>query len=591
MAEKTREQIEAKYKWNLNDIYESEEKWEADFKTLSQSIDALASLKETMTASASALASALEKMDEADLKLERLYVYARMHRDENNADAKYQALSDRAEGLSVKLSSALSFVDPLLLSLDDGVLERYMKEEPRLKPYGFMLRELIRAKQHILSEKEERLLSLSGDFAGGAKNTFTMLNNADLTFGAVEHNGKTLPLTHGTYITLMEGEDRELRKKVYEQYYAPFKRHINTITSTYASSVKKDIFYARARGYESALQKALFSDNVPISVYDGLIETIHENLPVMYKYVDLRSRVLGIDELHMYDIYTPLVGNVKREYPYEKAVEMVKQALSVLGDDYVSTLSEGFDNGWVDVFETAGKTSGAYSWGAYGTHPYVLLNHRGNLDSVFTIAHEMGHAMHTYYSNESQPHPLAGYVIFVAEVASTVNEILLTKYLLRTTEDKELKKYVLNHYIDQFRTTVVRQTMFAEFEKIAHHMAENDEPLTTESLNRVYGDLNALYYGEKVARDDTICCEWARIPHFYNAFYVYKYATGFSSAVAIVKNIEESADGLRKYRDFLRSGGSDHPILLLEKAGVDMGRAANDCMEEFNRALAEFMAL
>lgn len=588
--EKTRESIEDKYKWRLEDIYATDEAWEADYKKLSDDMADLEKYRDTMTGSATGLADALDAFDEAGLILERLYVYARMHRDEDNGNSKYQALSDRAIGLSVKLSSAISYVDPLLLSLPDETLEGYMREEKRLAPHCFMLRELLRGKKHILSEKEERLMSLMGDFSDGAQTIFTMLNNADLRFGTVEHDGKELPLTHGTYITLMESPDRELRQKVYEKYYEPFKEHINTITAAYSTNVKKDVFYARARGYDSALEKSLFADNVPVRIYDGLIDEIHKNLPIMYKYVDLRGKVLGIKDQHMYDIYTPLVKDVKCDYSYEESVAIVEDALSVLGDDYTATLREAFKTGWVDVYETKGKTSGAYSWGVYGTHPYVLLNHRGNLDSVFTIAHEMGHAMHTYYSNESQPYALSGYVIFVAEVASTVNEILLTKHLLKTAKDDNIKKYVLNHFIDQFRTTVLRQTMFAEFEKKAHAMCEADEPLTSESLNKVYGDLNALYYGDGIAKDDTICYEWARIPHFYNAFYVYKYATGFSSAAAIVNGLDKPGN-LEKYRNFLRSGGSDHPIPLLEAAGVDFAHAVGDCMKEFDKAIEQFKAL
>ncbi len=591
MAElKTRQEIAEQYKWRLEDIYPTDEAWEEEFQTLTGKVESLEGLRETMTQSAEALAEALRQIDEASHQLERLYVYARMRRDEDNGNSKYQALSDRASGLNVKLSAALAYVNPLLLSMDEAVLRGYMKDCPALADYRFMLEDLLRSKAHVLDSEQERLLSLSGDFAGGAKDIFTMLNNADLDFGTVEYEGKSYPLSHGSYIALMQNQDRGLRKAVYQQFYGAFQQHINTITATYATNVKKDVFYTRARKYDDCLDRALFGDDVPRQVYTGLIDTVHKHLPTLHRFVELRRKLMGVDKLEMYDIYAPLVEDVDREYTYEEAVDLTTKGLAPLGEDYMEVFQSAFRDGWIDVYETKGKTSGAYSWGVYGVHPYVLLNHRGDLDSVFTLAHEMGHAMHTYYSNKNQPYPLSGYVIFVAEVASTVNEILMTKYLLRTTEDEKLKKYILNHYLDQFRTTVIRQTMFAEFEMISHQMAEQDQPLTWESLCGVYGDLNAKYHGPAMGDDRTISYEWARIPHFYNAFYVYKYATGFSSAVAIVNNLEKPGM-LEKYRAFLSSGGSDYPIPLLEKAGVDFSTVVDKCMEEFAAALDEFERL
>lgn len=591
MAElKTRQEIAEQYKWRLEDIYPTDEAWEEEFQTLTGKVESLEGLRETMTQSAEALAEALRQIDEASHQLERLYVYARMRRDEDNGNSKYQALSDRASGLNVKLSAALAYVNPLLLSMDEAVLRGYMKDCPALADYRFMLADLLRSKAHVLDSEQERLLSLSGDFAGGAKDIFTMLNNADLDFGTVEYEGKSYPLSHGSYIALMQNQDRGLRKAVYQQFYGAFQQHINTITATYATNVKKDVFYTRARKYDDCLDRALFGDDVPRQVYTGLIDTVHKHLPTLHRFVELRRKLMGVDRLEMYDIYAPLVEDVDREYTYEEAVDLTTKGLAPLGEDYMEVFQSAFRDGWIDVYETKGKTSGAYSWGVYGVHPYVLLNHRGDLDSVFTLAHEMGHAMHTYYSNKNQPYPLSGYVIFVAEVASTVNEILMTKYLLRTTEDEKLKKYILNHYLDQFRTTVIRQTMFAEFEMISHQMAEQDQPLTWESLCGVYGDLNAKYHGPAMGDDRTISYEWARIPHFYNAFYVYKYATGFSSAVAIVNNLEKPGM-LEKYRAFLSSGGSDYPIPLLEKAGVDFSTVVDKCMEEFAAALDEFERL
>jgi len=586
---KERSEISADYKWHIEDIFADSAAWEAEFAELEASLEGLAALKETALNSAEALRDALDKLGKASLSIERLYVYARMMRDQDNRVGEAQALADRAQGLMVKLSAATSFMEPMLLSADEALLKEYAAD-PVLADHDFYLSELLRARKHILSEREEEMLSLAGEFSGGAKEIFTMLNNADLKFASIEHNGETIEISHASYIALMQEGDRELREKVYNAYYAAFRQHINTIAATYSTSVKKDVYFAKVRGYESALSASLFGDNVPMEVYDSLIEQIHENLPTLHRYMAIRKRVLGVDKLGMHDIYVPLVAEADNDFSYERAKEMVIEGLAPLGEQYIEILKGAFEKGWIDVYENVGKTTGAYSWGPYGTHPYVLLNHRGDLDSVFTIAHELGHAMHSYLSDAAQPYSKAGYAIFVAEVASTVNEILLTKHLLATLEDKELKKYVLNHFIEQFRTTVIRQTMFAEFEKKAHEMAEQGVPLTAESLSKMYGELNALYHGEEVVTDDNISAEWARIPHFYNAFYVYKYATGFSSASAIVRNLKN--EGARDaYLNMLSLGGSNHPIELLKGAGVDFDNVVKQCMAEFAAAIDEFEKL
>ncbi|MEA5002268.1 MAG: M3 family oligoendopeptidase, partial [Christensenella sp.] len=465
MSEKTRDQIEKQYKWVLEDIYPSDEAWEQDYAALEELMKGIPDIKKTLTKDAQCLAQALKSMEQMEHIAGNLFVYARMRRDENNANTTYQAMTARAMDINVRLGSALSFVSPALLALAPGVLEGYIENED-LADYDFMLKELIRSKEHVLSDKEEKLLSMSADIAGAPKDIFTMIDNADLKFGSVKDaDGKRVALSHGKYIVMMQSPDREVRKNTYTTYYKSYQGMINTISAAYSASVKKDVFYARARKYGSALEKSLFSDNVPVALYDNLIETIHKNLPTMHRYVDVRKKALQLDKLCMYDIYAPLAEEAHGEYSYGQSMDMVKQGLAVLGDDYASLLQEAQDTGWIDVYETPGKTSGAYSWGVYGVHPYVLLNHRGDLDSVFTIAHELGHAMHTYHSNKYQPEAKAGYEIFVAEVASTVNEILLTHHLLNTIKDAKARKYVLNHYLDQFRTTVVRQTMFAEFEK------------------------------------------------------------------------------------------------------------------------------
>jgi oligoendopeptidase F len=588
-----RNEIDDKYKWNLGDIYATDDVWEQDFQKLQGIMPTLKDLKNGFLDSAQSLLSALQRIDETSLLCERLYVYAKMRRDEDNANGKYQGMTDRAMSLYVAVSGETSFVAPALLSESEEKLEGYISGETGLAPYAFMIRDIIRQKKHVLSENEEKLLSMSADFASGARNIFTMLDNVDLKFGEVETPDGPVTLTHATYIQLMQNKNRDVRKAAYDQYYSTFAGSINTIAATYATSVKKDVFYANARKYDSALAKALFSDNVPTSLYDGLINCIHDNLDIMHDYVDVRKKLLGLKDIAMYDIYVPLVADTDQKYSYEQAMDVVTDALSPMGNDYLLLLRRAQNEGWIDVFENEGKTSGAYSWGPYGTHPYVLLNHREDLDSVFTIAHELGHAMHSWYSEENQPYPTASYTIFVAEVASTVNEILLTKHLLATAGDA-LKKYALCHYLDQFRTTVLRQTMFAEFEKISHAMCADGQPLTHENLSAQYAALNTRYYGEAMQGDTNIAIEWARIPHFYNAFYVYKYATGFSAAVMIATDIYEKKPGtLEKYLAFLKSGGSDYPLNLLKKAGVDFEGAApvHHCMKEFRAALAQFKSI
>lgn len=588
-----RSEIDVKYKWQLEDIYASDDEWEQDIGKLSAILPSLKDLKEGFADSAQNLLNALKRIDEVSLLCEKLYVYAKMRRDEDNANGRYQAMTDRAMSLYVAVSGETSFVAPALLKKSADTLENYLKEENGLSPYAFMIRDIIRQKQHVLGESEERLLSMSADFASGARDIFTMLNNADLKFGSVDTPDGRVQLSHARFIELMQHKDRQVRKSAFDTYYSSFSGSINTIASTLSTSVKKDVYYAKVRGYNSALEKSLFSDNVPVSLYDGLINRIHESLPIMYDYIETRRRILNIDDIAMYDVYVPLVSDTDKKYSYEQAMELVIEAMAPLGNEYIALLRRAYNERWIDVYETEGKTSGAYSWGAYGTHPYVLLNHRPDLDSVYTIAHELGHSLHSYYSDESQPYSLASYTIFVAEVASTVNEILLTRYLLEH-KDSALKKYVLNHYLDQFRTTVVRQTMFAEFERISHAMYEGGEPLTHEALSEKYSALNRLYYGNGIKTCDTIAIEWARIPHFYNAFYVYKYATGFSSAVILATGIYEGRPGVRDaYIELLKSGGSDYPLALLKKAGIDFtdGAPITGAMESFRTALEEFKSV
>lgn len=473
----------------------------------------------------------------------------------------------------------------------DSVLEGYLRDSS-LSDHDYALRQLIKMKKHILSEKEEKLLAMGGEVYSQFQNIFSMIDNADIQLGEVEDGkGGKIALTHGMYSVLLHGDDRDLRRRAFERYYAAYIGLTNTIAATYYGNVKKDVFISRARGYESCLQRALDGEDVGVCVYNNLIEAVRKNLPAMHRYIALRKKVLKLDEQHMYDIYAPLVADAELKLSYEEACDLVVKGLSPLGEDYCSLLKRGFAEGWVDVCETSGKRSGAYSTGIFGLHPYVLLNYQKTTHDVFTIAHEMGHALHTYHSNAKQPYAKADYRIFVAEVASTVNETLLLKYILSTTQDENMKKYLLNYFLDTIRTTLHRQTMFAEFESIAHGLVEAGTPLTSENLSAEYLKLNKEYYGDAIVHDEQIAYEWSRIPHFYTSFYVYKYATGIISAISIVNRIlTEGETAVRDYKEFLSSGGSDSPVELLKIAGVDLTKpqAFEAAMKEFEDTLARF---
>lgn len=589
-----RNEIEDQYKWKLEDIYSTEGMVEEDFQRVKTLLKNEANIKGTLGQSPAHLLKALQWTEEMERKTEKLYVYSRMRRDEDNANSTYQALFDRMEGLSIAVGSATSFMVPEIIAIPDEDIKRFL-QEPDLKLYQYYIEEILRQKEHILSAPEERLLAMSADISIAPHNVFTMLNNADIKFPVIRNEkGEEVELTKGRYGSFMESSDRRVREDAFRGLYGSYIKLKNTLGATLSSSVKKDVFYARVRRYPSALEASLDQDNVPVEVYNRLIESVHANLPHMYRYMELRQRMLGVDKLHMYDIYTPLVPEFRMEVPYKKACDMVIEGLRPLGDEYLARLQEGVRSGWIDVYENEGKTSGAYSWGAYDTHPYVLLNHDDKLDDVFTIAHEMGHALHTYYSNQTQPYIYSQYAIFVAEVASTVNESLLIDYLLKNSGSREEKMYLLNHYLEQFRGTVYRQTMFAEFEKIIHEEVEKGQALTPERLSGIYRDLNRLYYGDQVELDAEIDLEWARIPHFYSAFYVYKYATGFSAATSLKQQIlEQGAPAVSRYLDFLKTGGSNYPINLLQQAGVDLTtpEPVNDALDFFGQLVDEMEKL
>jgi len=594
-AIRKREEIAKEYKWRLEDIYPDEKLWEEDFNAIKGMAAEVEQLKGTLASSAAALLKVLQLSDELGRKSEKLYVYARMRRDENNANHHYQALFDRAEGLSIQVGSITSFIVPEILTIPESDLKAFMQSNQDLALYQHSIDEILRQKEHILSPEEERLMAMSADLSMASGNIFTMLNNADIKFPMIkDETGQDVELTKGRYGGFMESSDRRVRQDAFAGLYSSYKSLINTLGASLSSSVKKDIFYARVRKYSSAREASLDQDNVAVEVYDRLIESVHNNLELMYRYMAIRKKLLGIDELHFYDIYTPLVPEYKMEVPYAKAQEMIVNALRPLGPDYVARLQEGFSNGWIDVYENEGKTSGAYSWGAYDTNPYVLMNYDNKLDDMFTLAHEMGHSMHSWYSSHAQPYVYSQYAIFVAEVASTVNESLLIDYLLQNSQDKQEKIYLINHYLEQFRGTVYRQTMFAEYEKIIHERAEQGEALTPELLKQIYRDLNRLYYGSELVMDEEIDFEWARIPHFYSAFYVYKYATGFSTATALKEQIlQEGEPAVARYLDFLKSGSTDYPINLLKKAGVDLltPQPVNDALRYFEELLNQLEEL
>lgn len=574
--------------WSVEDMYPSINEIESDFERLENLMTEMAKMSGQLTKSVQNLLAGFELRDALWRIASNLYAYSRMKKDEDNRIPERQSLYDRAAGVSVKVESVISFLVPELLAADETHLRKLMESE-LLKDYRFHVEDLLRKKKHTLSAKEERLLAMSGEMAAAPENIFSMMNNADITFGSIRNEkGEDVELTKGNYVSFMESPDRDVRKSAYEGLYNAYKALKNTVGTTLIYAFKKDAFYAKARNYESVLAMSLDEDRVPEAVYDGLISAVRENLPAMHRYVGVRSRMLKLDRLSFYDMYVPLVHEANRRIPFEEAVSMVREGLAPLGDSYGKILEEGFANRWIDIYETPGKTSGAYSWGTYDSKPYVLLNYQENLDYVFTIAHEMGHSLHSYLARKTQPYINSEYKIFVAEVASTVNEALLMQHLLAQDITDQERLFLLNHFMEQYKGTVYRQTMFAEFEKAAHAMVDRDEPVTTEQLCELYSSLNRDYYGPLVEIDDRIPYEWMRIPHFYSPFYVYKYATGFCAAMAISRRIlKEGAPAVSDYLRFLSSGGADHPIELLKIAGVDM--SSPDAVREGLRIFEEIL--
>lgn len=579
-------EIDDKFKWDLSPIVDGNDVWEKLYKSLEAEYKVLGEFKGKLNDSDN-IYNCLIADDKISLLVERLYVYARMRRDEDASETLYQGMVSRIELLSVKISSMTSYIMPELSALDNSFLESLITED-RFALYDYAIKKIIRSKAHTLSEKEERILSELGTFSDGFHDAFSMFDNVDIKFAPVKDSeGNDIEMSHGIYSKLMQSGDRDVRKQAFESMFASYKDMNNTLAQIYGGNVKKNAFYAKVRNFDSALERATFSENVPTAVYKKLLTCVNNALPSMHEYISLRKKALGLDELHCYDLHVPIVEGASLSLPYDEAYQLVKKALAPLGADYAKLLDRAYNEKWIDVYENKGKTSGAYSWGSYNAHPYVLLNYQPVTHDVFTIAHELGHAMHSYYSNSAQPYAKAGYEIFVAEVASTVNEVLLLKYLIKDS-DANTRKYLLSYYLDMFRTTLFRQTQFAAFEERVHAMAEADEPLTAEALNDVYYSLNKEYYGSELIHDYLIKYEWSRIPHFYRSFYVYKYATGITSAVSIARNIIENGESaVKKYKEFLSTGGSMPPVDELKIAGVDLtdDKPFNDCMAEFKATL------
>ena len=593
---KTRDQIDSKYKWNIEAMIPDESVISGELETIKKEAEAYGEdFAGRLTESADTLLAAFQKRDDIWRRLEKIYVYARMRRDENNAETKYQAMADQCNSVIAAVSASMAFFTPELLSASEETILAYIDAAPGLEIYRFASCETMRQKAHILTQAEENILAQMSEITGATNDIFTMLNNADIKFGTIiDEDGDETEVTHGNFIKFMESHDRDVRKNAYNAVYDAYKELINTIASAYNYNTKTDVVSARIRKYESARAAALSGDNIPAEVYDNLVAEVHKNLPAMHRYVELRKKLLGVDKLYMYDMYVPLIKLPETSVSFEEGLDIMRDALQPLGEEYLTKMNKGIEEGWIDVYENKGKTSGAYSFGCYDSYPYILLNYTDTLKDVFTIIHEMGHSMHSRYTRDEQPYIYGSHSIFTAEVASTVNESLLMQHLLRTEDEKEMRKYLLNMHLEEFRTTLFRQTMFAEFEDITHKAIESGETLTAEWMCQQYEDLNAQYYGSAVEKDDVIRYEWARIPHFYNAFYVYKYATGYSAATAISKKIlTEGKPAAQDYIRFLKTGESDHPIELLKIAGVDMSSPlpVQQAMETFNQLLDEFESL
>jgi oligoendopeptidase F len=567
-----RSDIDAKYKWRLEDIYSTDQLWEKDFSKVDALLPKMAEFKEHLSESGKTLLGCLQLQDSVWNIMDRLYVYAGLHSDEDTRVSTYQEMTGRAGSLRTKVRQATAFIEPEILTIPQSKLDELMKSENGLKLYQHYIDNIIRMRTHTLSPEEEEILALAGNIARAPSNIWTMMNDADIKYPSIkDEQGNEVQLTHERYYKFLESTDRRVRKDAADAYNSAYLAYLNTLGATLNGGMAKDVFFAKARKYNSSLEAALDQNHIPVSVFENLIKSADENLEPIHKYVGLRKKVLKLDELHKYDLSVPLAPEAKMEIPYDSALTIIEKALAPLGKQYVTDIKAGFNSGWVDVYETEGKGSGAYSWGCYSSHPYMLLNYNNTLENTFTVAHEMGHCMHGYYTNRTQPYIYSGHAIFTAEVASITNEMLLMNYLLKNTKDKAQKLYILNYYIDQLEGTFYSQVMFAEFEKAAHEKLENGGVLSAESARKIYREIFQKFEGPELVLDSLDDLGCLRISHFYTNFYVYQYATSYAAAVAISRKIlagDEKA--LDRYLRFLESGDSDYPVNLLKNAGVDM---------------------
>ncbi|MFQ9308880.1 MAG: oligoendopeptidase F [Paraclostridium sordellii] len=582
-----RTSIEDKFKWNIDTMYQSNESIKDDIDKVNSIIEELKSYKGKISSSKENLYKVLSNSEKASRILQNLYVYTHMKQHEDTRNNENQARATKAEMLSTELSMATSYIVPEIIAMDENKLKEYLEDE-KLSFYKKYVDEILRDKPHTLTEKEEEILAGVSDLSTVPENVYEMFSFADLKFPEIKgEDGKDIRITHGNYSTFLKSKDSRVRKDAFEAVYSTYEDYKNTFASTLYGGIKSEIFYSRMRNYKSAIESSLFQDDISVDVYYNLISAVDENLDTLNRYVDIRKKYLNIDEMHMYDLYVPITSNFDMKITYEEAQDIILKALKPLGEEYLSIVKRAFNERWIDVYENEGKQGGAYSWGSYDSSPYILMSYKDDLNSLFTLIHELGHSMHSYYSKHSQEYLYSSYKIFVAEVASTLNELLLVNYLLENSSSKEERIYLLNYYLEQFRTTVYRQTMFAEFEKITHERVEAGEPLTAKEFTDIYYDLNKKYYGKSCIVDEEIGLEWARIPHFYSNFYVYKYATGFSAASALSEKIlNEGKSAVEKYIEFLKSGGSDYPLNQLRAAGVDMEKK-----ESIEKALDVFKEL
>ncbi|KAJ75606.1 oligopeptidase F. Metallo peptidase. MEROPS family M03B [Enterococcus faecalis] len=591
----TRDEVPTPLTWDLTKIFKDDAAFDAAYNQLTEELNQAESFKGTLGNGAEAFLAALEYVLDVYRKVETLYVYSHLKNDQDTTNTAYQALYARASSLYAQVSEAVSWFDPEVLTLSDEQIWGYFEEQPKLAVYRHYIQNILDERPHVLSMEQEALLAGASEIFGASSNTFSILNNADLEFPTVQNaEGETIQLSHGVYGQLMESVDPSVREAAFKGLYKVYKQFRNTLASTLGAHVKTHNYKAKIRNYDSARAASLASNHIPESVHETLVAVVNKHLPLLHRYVKLRKKLLNVEELHMYDLYAPLLGEAPIRYSYEEAKEKAIEALKPLGEDYLSIVKEAFSSRWIDVIENQGKRSGAYSSGAYDTAPYILMNWHDSLDQLFTLVHEMGHSVHSYYTRNNQPYVYGDYSIFLAEIASTTNENILTEYLLQTETDPKVRAYVLNHYLDGFKGTIFRQTQFAEFEHFIHTEDAKGTPLTSEYLSEYYGELNAKYYGSEVVRDEEISYEWARIPHFYYNYYVYQYATGFSAASALSKHILAGEEGaLEKYLNYLKAGSSDFPIEVMKKAGVDMTQAAyiEDAMKVFEERLTELEAL